>query len=114
MDYQYYKNLFISIAGIYIVYLNFGLVQEKMYAFCNHIIHSYRYQSIDGSRFKYTSCLLLIQCTINLVIASISTPIYLILDIGEYFFGEKRKQFDLQTPKKELIGREVIINNRGV
>ena len=31
MDYQYYKNLFISIAGIYIVYLNFGLVQEKMY-----------------------------------------------------------------------------------
>lgn len=31
MDYQYYKRLFISIAGIYIVYLNYGLVQERMY-----------------------------------------------------------------------------------
>lgn len=32
MDYQYYKRLFISIAGIYIVYLNYGLVQERMYS----------------------------------------------------------------------------------
>ena len=33
MDYQYYKRLFISIVGIYIVYLNYGLVQEKMYEY---------------------------------------------------------------------------------
>ena len=37
MDYQYYKRLFISIVGIYSVYLNFGLVQEKMYN-CNFFI----------------------------------------------------------------------------
>ena len=30
MDTQYYKQLFISVAGIYTVYLSFGLVQEKM------------------------------------------------------------------------------------
>ena len=32
MDFQYYKRLFVSIAGIYSVYLNYGLVQEKMFA----------------------------------------------------------------------------------
>lgn len=30
MDYQYYKRLLISIVGIYSVYLNYGLVQERM------------------------------------------------------------------------------------
>ena len=33
MDVQYYKRLLISIAGIYSVYLSFGLIQEKMYTF---------------------------------------------------------------------------------
>lgn len=30
MDLQYYKRLLISIVGIYAVYLNYGLVQERM------------------------------------------------------------------------------------
>lgn len=30
MDWQYYKRLLISITGIYAVYLNYGLVQERM------------------------------------------------------------------------------------
>lgn len=32
MDVQYYKRLFISISGIYSVYLTFGLIQEKMWS----------------------------------------------------------------------------------
>lgn len=31
MDLQYYKRLFVSITGIYSVYLTYGLVQEKMF-----------------------------------------------------------------------------------
>lgn len=31
MDLQYYKKLIFAIAGIYSIYLCFGLVQEKMF-----------------------------------------------------------------------------------
>ena len=69
MDIQYYKRLLISISGIYIVYLSYGLVQEKMLVSCWFFISRYRYVSPDGTSFQYTSVLLLIQCTINYVIA---------------------------------------------
>lgn len=69
MDVQYYKRLLISISGIYIVYLSYGLVQEKMLRSCLCFISRYRYVSSDGTSFQYTSVLLLIQCTINYVIA---------------------------------------------
>ena len=74
MDFQYYKRLLISIIGIYTVYLNYGLVQERM--FVDHkfpFISSYRYISPDGSKFTYTSVLLLLQCSINLLIAFFGT-----------------------------------------
>ncbi|KAK8825606.1 hypothetical protein WA577_000779 [Blastocystis sp. JDR] len=95
MDFQYYKRLFVSIAGIYSVYLNYGLVQEKMFA--------YRYVSPEGTRFKYTSVLLILQCSINFLIASIGTAC----------FGAKPKPFSTQTPKKDLVGRCIVLRNRG-
>ena len=74
MDFQYYKRLLISIIGIYTVYLNYGLVQEKMFVdFIFLFISSYRYVSPDGSKFTYTSVLLLLQCSINLLIAFFGT-----------------------------------------
>ena len=30
MDTQYYKRLAISVSGIYVMYLTYGLIQEKM------------------------------------------------------------------------------------
>ncbi|KAK8804699.1 hypothetical protein WA171_006667 [Blastocystis sp. BT1] len=93
MDIQYYKRLLISISGIYIVYLSYGLVQEKIY----------RYVSPDGTSFQYTSVLLLIQCTINYVIAV----------LGQYAIGQERKRFSLQIPKKDLVGRAVIYHVKG-
>lgn len=112
MDYQYYKRLFISIAGIYIVYLNYGLVQERMYSFVCCFRCSYRYQSSDGSRFKYTSLLLVIQCTINLIIATLGILLFLYTYIGESFFG-KKQVFDYNTPRKDLIGRKVVTRTHG-
>ena len=94
MDFQYYKRLLISITGIYAVYLNYGLVQERIY----------RYVSPDGSRFGYTSVLLLLQCSINLLIAA----------IGDRIFGKPPRSFSTQIPKKELIGRAVLVRNHGV
>ncbi|KAK8804323.1 hypothetical protein WA171_000414, partial [Blastocystis sp. BT1] len=78
--------------GIYSVYLNYGLVQERIY----------RYVSPDGSRFTYTSVLLLLQCSINLIIAS----------IGSFFFDQRKKSFDIQIPKADLVGRKVTLRNR--
>ncbi|KNB44132.1 solute carrier family protein [Blastocystis sp. subtype 4] len=95
MDIQYYKRLLISISGIYIVYLSYGLVQEKIY----------RYVSPDGTSFQYTSVLLLIQCTINYVIA--------VLGKSYYAIGQERKRFSLQIPKKDLVGRAVIYHVKG-
>ncbi|KAK8820378.1 hypothetical protein WA577_006442, partial [Blastocystis sp. JDR] len=88
MDVQYYKRLFISISGIYSVYLTFGLIQEKIY----------RYVSEDGSRFQYTSVLLFIQCLINFTIAVCCQSV----------LGKDNKQFNLNLPKKDLVGRAVV------
>ena len=70
MDWQYYKRLLISITGIYAVYLNYGLVQERMSISSSFSFRSYRYVSPDGTHFTYTSVLLLLQCAINFIIAS--------------------------------------------
>ena len=108
MDKQYYKQLFISVTGIYTVYLSFGLVQEMMLLSLSNVIYSYRYVSPDGSRFKYTSVLLFIQCLINLVIAVIGSSIELLSFIGEKALSGGRKKFSLQIAKKDLVGRAVI------
>ena len=57
--------------------------------------------------------LLIVQCTINLVIATIGKLISDSYKIGEFFFGGKKYTFSIQIPKKELLGREVMIINRG-
>ncbi|KAK8817786.1 hypothetical protein WA538_004501, partial [Blastocystis sp. DL] len=93
MDWQYYKRLLISITGIYAVYLNYGLVQERIY----------RYVSPDGTHFTYTSVLLLLQCAINFVIAS----------AGILLNRQSPKPFSIQSPKNDLIGRRVVLRNRG-
>lgn len=112
MDKQYYKQLFISVAGIYTVYLSFGLVQEKMLFSLSNVIHSYRYVSPDGSRFQYTSVLLFIQCLINLAIAMIGSAVELLSFVGEKALGGGRKKFSLQIAKKDLVGRAVIYRTK--
>ncbi|KAK8810157.1 hypothetical protein WA538_003706, partial [Blastocystis sp. DL] len=88
MDTQYYKRLAISVSGIYVMYLTYGLIQEKIY----------RYVAEDGTRFQYTTALLFIQCLINIAIAV----------LGQRTTGSERKRFSMQTPKKDLVGRAAI------
>ena len=69
--------------------------------------------SPEGTRFKYTSVLLILQCSINLLIATIGIDRASPLTIGNVLFGTKRKSFSSQIPKKDLVGRCVTVRNRG-
>ena len=73
----------------------------------------YRYVSPDGTRFKYTSVLLILQCSINFLIATIGFCVLERSQVGNVCFGAKTKPFSTQTPKKDLVGRCVAIQNRG-
>ena len=64
--------------------------------------------SEDGSRFQYTSVHLFIQCLINFGIAVICSSPCLPSRVGQKVIGKDEKKFNLNLPKKDLVGRAAI------
>ena len=64
--------------------------------------------SEDGSRFQYTSVLLFIRCLINFGIAVICSSPCLPSRVGQKVIGKDEKKFNLNLPKKDLVGRAAI------
>ena len=64
--------------------------------------------SEDGSRFQYTSVLLFIQCLINFGIAVICSSSCRPSRVGQKVIGKDEKKFNLNLPKKDLVGRAAI------
>lgn len=54
-------KIFACVSGIYFFYLYYGIFQESIY----------RPSKVDGSKFRYTYFLLLIQCAVNALMAAI-------------------------------------------